>query len=242
MTCSLRNSPNSAYSALRFGSLITSNEDCVLVTLISYVPRALNLRVKSDIVTLIFEPRATDEMTQMFSQGEEISKLDSYFSYGKAMSIIDRSFFSATCSPHLYTYLNGLLIGRKDKRGLNANKLEGIGHADILSLSFFVSHALWDRAEYCQEIVSVRKAREMGWTGNTMSRSDQLDRPSGLIPEEDDSASVMDLETAAERAKQGPSDNSADGIFSWIDANKGKLPLTVIMVMLGDTPMRPGRL
>ncbi|XP_055862659.1 uncharacterized protein LOC129922103 [Biomphalaria glabrata] len=150
------NSPQVHSLPLDFGSLVTSNEDCVLVTLISYVPRALHLQVKSDIVTLIFEPRAVDEMTKMFSQEEEISQLDSYFSYGKAMSIIDRSYFSATCNPHLYTYLDGLFIGRKDKTGLNANKLEGIGHSDVLNLAFFVSYALWDRSDYCQEIIPYR--------------------------------------------------------------------------------------
>nr|KAI8748870.1 hypothetical protein BgiMline_018302 [Biomphalaria glabrata] len=70
----------------------------------------------------------------MLTQGEEIGKADSYFAYGRSMSIIDRSHFSATCSPNLYTYLAGLLIGQKGKRGLNASQLPAIPHSNSILL------------------------------------------------------------------------------------------------------------
>ncbi|KAK0058892.1 hypothetical protein Bpfe_011857 [Biomphalaria pfeifferi] len=150
------------------------------------------------------------------------------------MSIIDRSYFSATCSPHLYTYLNGLLIGRKDKRGLNANKLQGIGHSDVLNLAFFVSYALWDRSEYCQEILPLSKVYELRWNKDTMPGLENSQAPRGAIPDSNDSI-----------AKRKPQDLTANGIFRWIDFNKGRLPLLAIkslLVMLCDDPMRPNSL
>lgn len=107
----------------RISTTGTRHRDCSGLLAYNYIKEFLGMRTLTEPMEWMFIPILGDEVERIFREGEEMTKLDSYFPYHMDLGLSQRSPYSASANPHFFDWTNLIGCMLRSPRSMNARHI-----------------------------------------------------------------------------------------------------------------------